>query len=105
MPDSEYNARIQEYSRRMGEIEKQRSKLKNTADRYSEVKACLDAFEGNIQSGDILDVGDGLVMKALVDRVIIWKGRIEIRFKCGVGVEKRITDEQRKTTNKYSPSF
>ena len=72
----------------MRELEKQRGKLKNTADRYSEVKAWLDAFKGNIQSGGILDVGNGLVIKALVDRVIIWKGRIEIRFKCGVGVEK-----------------
>lgn len=88
MPDSEYNARIQEHSRRMGKLEKQRGKLKNTEDRYSEVKAWLDAFEGSIQSGEILDVGNGMVMKALVDRVIIWKGRIEIRFKCGVGVEK-----------------
>lgn len=72
----------------MGKLEKQRGKLKNTEDRYSEVKAWLDAFEGSIQSGEILDVGNGMVMKALVDRVIIWKGRIEIRFKCGVGVEK-----------------
>lgn len=48
----------------MGELEKQQEKSRKTANRYGEIKAWLDTFGGNIQSGGILDVGNGVVIKA-----------------------------------------
>lgn len=87
---TDYVTQIQEYSQRMKELEAQQTHLRSTQDRYTEVKVWLDAFAEHIKSGDIINTDDGLIIKTFVEHIIVNKDSIEIRFKCGVVMEKEL---------------
>ena len=86
--EAEYMDTIEECSNRMKELEAQQAELQTIANRYTEVKAWLETFEENVRSGEIMDAGDALVMKALVDEIIVNDTGIEIHCKCGVTIEQ-----------------
>ena len=86
---ADYAAQIKEYSQRMQELEAQQAELQTTENRYAEVKLWLDSFAEHIQSGAIMDADDGMIMKQLVEAIIVWDDRIEVRFKCGATVEQK----------------
>ena len=81
---ADYAAQIKEYSQRMQELEAQQAELQTTENRYGEVKLSLDTFAEHIQSGDIMNADDGMIMKQLVEQIIVNEDGIEVHFKCGV---------------------
>ena len=81
---ADYVAQIKEYSQRMQELEAQQAELQTTENRYGEVKLWLDTFAEHIQSGDIMNADDGMIMKQLVEQIIANEDGIEVHFKCGV---------------------
>lgn len=81
---ADYAAQIKEYSERMQELEAQQAELQTTENRYSEVKLWLDSFAEHIQSGDIMNAEDSMVMKQLVEQIIAGEDGIEVHFKCGI---------------------
>ena len=72
----------------MQELEAQQEEQKSIATRYAEVKAWLDAFEKHIRDGSIMDEDDSAILKQLVEQIIVGTSGIEIKFKCGVSIEK-----------------
>ena len=46
-------------------------------------------FRQHMQEGDVSDDRDGSIMKTLVEAIIVWGDRIEVRFKCGATVEQK----------------
>ena len=81
---ADYAAQIKEYSERMQELEAQQAELQTTENRYGEVKLWLDSFAEHIQSGDIMNAEDSMVMKQLVEQIIAGEDGIEVHFKCGI---------------------
>lgn len=81
---ADYAAQIKEYSQRMQELEAQQAELQTTENRYGEVKLWLHTFAEHIQSGDIMNADDGMIMKQLVEQIIVNEDGIEVHFKCGV---------------------
>lgn len=84
---ADYAAQIQECSQQMKELEAKQAELQTTENRYSEVKLWLDSFEEHIQSGEIMNADDGVIMKQLVEQIIVGNDGIEIHFKCGAILE------------------
>ena len=68
----------------MQELEAQQAELQTTENRYSEVKMWLDSFAEHIQSGDIMNADDSMIMKQLVEQIIVGDDGIEVHFKCGI---------------------
>lgn len=81
---ADYAAQIKEFSQRMQELEAQQTELQTTENRYAEVKLWLDSFAEHIQSGDIMNTDDSMIMKQLVEQIIVTDDGIEVHFKCGV---------------------
>lgn len=81
---TDYAAQIKEYSQRMQELEAQQAELQTTENRYSEFKMWLDSFAEHIQSGNIMNADDGIIMKQLVEQIIVNNDGIEVHFKCGI---------------------
>ena len=44
------------------------------------------------QFHDATDDRDGSIMKTLVEAIIVWDDRIEVRFKCGATVEQKYVE-------------
>ena len=84
---ADYAAQIQECSQQMKELEAKQTELQTTENRYSEVKLWLDSFEEHIQSGEIMNADDGVIMKQLVEQIIVGNDGIEVHFKCGAILE------------------
>ena len=53
------------------------------------VRMWLADFRQHMQEGDATDDRDGSIMKTLVEAIIVWDDRIEVRFKCGATVEQK----------------
>ena len=81
---ADYTAQIKEYSQRMHELEARQAELQTTENRYAEVKLWLNSFAEHIQSGDIMNAEDSMVMKQLVEQIIVGEDGIEVHFKCGI---------------------
>ena len=81
---ADYAAQIKEFSQRMRELEAQQTELQTTENRYAEVKLWLDSFAEHIQSGDIMNADDGMIMKQLVEQIIVNDDGIEVHFKSGI---------------------
>ena len=63
------------------QVETQQAELQTTENRYSEVKMWLDSFAEHIQSGDIMNADDSMIMKPLVEQIIVGYDGIEVHFK------------------------
>ena len=86
--DACYNDQIEEYSQQLGTLEARQQELQSAEARYATVKMWLEDFKQHMQTGDATDDQDGKLMKRLVEAIIVWPERMEIRFKCGVTVER-----------------
>jgi len=80
----EYTDAVKEYSQRMQELEAKQAELQSTMNRYYEARAWLDSFADHIQSGEIMNANDSMVMRQLIEQIIVNDDDIEIQFKCGV---------------------
>ena len=85
---AEYIAKVQTYKDRMIELEDQQKQLQSTQVRYAEVVEWLRIFQQHMETGDIMNADDGLIVKALVEEIIVGDESIEIRFKCGASIEQ-----------------
>lgn len=84
-----YNAQVNDYSQQLGALEFRQQELQSAEARYTTVKMWLADFQQHMQSGDATDDRDGSIMKTLVEAIIVWDDRIEVRFKCGATVEQK----------------
>lgn len=84
---ADYAAKIREYSQRMKELEAKQAELQTAENRYSEVIMWLDTFTAHMQSGEIMNADDSIIMKQLVEQIIVGDSGIEVHFKCGVIAE------------------
>ncbi len=87
--DSYYNAQVEEYTQRIGALEARQQTLQNAEARYATVNMWLTEFQQNMQNGNLTNDRDGKMMKSLVESIVIWPDRMEIRFKCGVRFEQK----------------
>ena len=83
-----YDAQIEEYSQKLETLETRQRELQTADARYATVKMWLEDFQQHLQSGDAADDRDGNIMKTLVEAIIVWDDRIEVRFKCGAIVKQ-----------------
>lgn len=87
--DAYYNAQVNDYSRQLGALESRKQALQTADARYATVRMWLADFRQHMQEGDATDDRDGSIMKTLVEAIIVWDDRIEVRFKCGATVEQK----------------
>lgn len=83
-----YNAQIEKHSNMLRDLDAEQQRLQTIDARYATVRMWLNDFKKHIQNGDATDDQDGKLMKGLVEAIIVWPERMEIRFKCGVTVEQ-----------------
>ena len=86
--EDEYTAAIQRCGKRMEELEAQQKDLQAAENRFNEVKAWLDAFRQCV-TNDAISTNDTVLMKAIVERIIVWDDHIEVVFKCGGSIEQK----------------
>lgn len=90
--DAYYNAQVNDYSQQLGALESRQQALQTADARYAAVRMWLAAFRQHMQEGDATDDRDGSIMKTLVEAIIVWDDRIEVRFKCGATVEQKYVE-------------
>ena len=87
--DAYYNAQVNDYSQQLAALEDRQQALQTADARYATVRMWLADFQQHMQEGDATDDRDGSIMKTLVEAIIVWDDRIEVRFKCGATVEQK----------------
>ena len=90
--DAYYNAQVNDYSQQLGALESRQQALQTADARYATVRMWLADFRQHMQEGDATDDRDGSIMKTLVEAIIVWDDRIEVRFKCGATVEQKYVE-------------
>lgn len=90
--DAYYNAQVNDYSQQLGALESRKQALQTADARYATVRMWLADFRQHMQEGDATDERDGSIMKTLVEAIIVWDDRIEVRFKCGATVEQKYVE-------------
>ena len=87
--DAYYNAQVNDYSQQLGALESRQQALQTADARSATARMWLADFRQHMQEGDATDDRDGSIMKTLVEAIIVWDDRIEVRFKCGASVEQK----------------
>ena len=90
--DAYYNAQVNDYSQQLAALEDRQQALQTADARYATVRMWLADFRQHMQEGDATDDRDGSIMKTLVEAIIVWDDRIEVRFKCGATVEQKYVE-------------
>lgn len=87
--DEEYNAVVKRYTAQIEELQARQQEYRSVENRYTEVRTWLDAFQKSMTGNGTATGIDALIMKTLVEAIIVWDDRIEVRFKCGATVEQK----------------
>ena len=90
--DEEYDATVKRYATQIEELQAQQEEYRSAENQYTAVMAWLDAFKKSISGNGNESSVDALIMKALVEQIIVWDDRIEVRFKCGATVEQKYVE-------------
>lgn len=85
---ADYDARIKELTAAMKAKEAERAELQDSAVKYAQARAWLEAFNENVNTGRILTANDAEIMRMLVERIVVKEDGIEIHLKCGVSIEQ-----------------
>ena len=85
---ADYAAKVKENSEKMKALEAERDAAAGDANRYTQIKAVIDAFESSIKNGSISNPDDYAVMRSVVEQIIVRKDSMEIEFKCGASITK-----------------
>lgn len=80
----EFNAALEAFSGQMDALEQERDQLQSIANRYAMAKTWISDFEQYVHAGGIVNVENGVVIRALTDEIIVFDDHMEIHFKCGV---------------------
>lgn len=86
--EEEYNAAVKRYTERIEQLQAEQKDYRSQENRYMEVRSWLDTFQKSMTGIGTASTMDGLVMKALVERIIVYDDHIEVQFKCGATVEQ-----------------
>jgi len=84
VPDDEYEAKVTFYSQRMADLQARQKQLKADATRRAEALHWLDNFQQHMASGEAYNTDEARVMREIVDQIIVYDDRLEIRLRCGV---------------------
>ena len=88
VPDDEYEAKVTFYSQRMAYLQDQQKQLKADATRRAEALHWLDSFQQHMASGEAYNTAETVVMREMVDQIIVYDDRLDIRLRCGVTVSE-----------------
>ena len=77
---ADYAATVKENAEKMKALEAERDAAAGDANRYTQIKAVIDAFENSIKNGSISDPDDYAVMRSVVEQIIVRKDSMEIEF-------------------------
>lgn len=80
----EFNAALEGFSSRMDALEQERDQLQSIANRYAMAKTWISDFEQYVHAGGIVNIENGVVIRALTDEIVVFDDHMEIHFKCGV---------------------
>jgi hypothetical protein len=86
--EEEYQLRLEAFGEQLKALEEQRKQDRTAENRYAAIRLWLDAFKEHAENGDLMNDDDGSIMKALVETIVVKEESIEIRFKCGVTIER-----------------
>lgn len=86
--EEEYQMRLEAFGEQLKALEEQRKQDQTAENRYAAIRLWLDAFKEHAENGDLMNDDDGSIMKALVETIVVKEESMEIRFKCGVIIEK-----------------
>ncbi len=90
--DTDYDLKVLTYSQRMEKLQERQKELKDTANRYAEAKYWLDNLKEQMQSGNALSTDDAIIMRSLVERIIVYDDRMEIRLRVGIVLEQEYNE-------------
>lgn len=65
-------------------LRQQQTERKSTANCHAEIRLTLAAIKQHMQSGEVMNTDDALIMRSMVERIVVYDEWMEIRFKCGV---------------------
>lgn len=80
--EPENKAALDRVEQKMQELEAQQAELQTAENRYGEVKLRPDSFAEDIQSGNIMNTEDSMVIMQLEEQIIVGEDSIEVHFKC-----------------------
>ncbi len=100
VPDDEYEAKVTFYSQRMAYLQDQQKQLKADATRRAEALHWLDSFQQHMVSGEAYNTDETVVMREMVDQIIVYDDRLEIRLRCGVNVAQPFEKGRSRTSKK-----
>ena len=86
VPDDEYEAKVTFYSQRMADLQARQKQLKADTIRRAEALRWLESFQQHMASGEAYNTDETRVMREIVDQIIVYDDRLEIRLRCGVTV-------------------
>ena len=86
--DEEYNAVVKRYTDQIEQLQAQQKEYRSTENRFTEVRAWLNAFQKSVSGSGPATSIDALILKALVDSIIVYDDHIDVHFKCGATVEQ-----------------
>lgn len=89
VPDDEYEAKVTFYSQRMADLQARQKQLKADATRCAEALHWLESFQQHMASGEAYNTDEARVMREIVDQIIVYDDRLEIRLRCGVILKQR----------------
>lgn len=92
VPDDEYEAMVASYNHCMADLQTQHKQLKADATRRAEALRRLNSFQQHIASGESYNSDDASIMREILDRIIVYDDRLEIRLKCGVTIQRSMGD-------------
>ena len=90
VPDDEYDAKVTFYNQQMADSQAQLKQLKADATLRAEALHWLDSLQQHITSGEDFNTDDGVVTREMVDQIIVFDDRLEIRLRCGINIYQRI---------------
>ena len=80
---------MKRYTNQIEQLQAQQKEYRSTENRYTEVRAWLNAFQKSVSGSGPATSIDALILKALVDSIIVYDDHIDVHFKCGAMVEQK----------------
>ena len=94
VPDDEYETKVALYSQRMADLQAQQKQLKADTTRRAEALHWLDSFQQHMASGEAYNAEEACVMREMVDQIIVYDDRLEIRLRCGGCLNTQIVPDE-----------
>ena len=86
--EEDYAAQIKDLSEKIKAKEAERDALHDSEMKYAQIRIWLEAFETNVNTGQILTTTDAEIMRMMVERIVVGDNGIEIHLKCGVSIQQ-----------------